>query len=417
MLATDQSESLTGSGKASLTKAGESVAVEACLDRFVSWLGSFGETSFDHQSFFAGIGGHAKSLYYRNKWLGIPAVAPMILAEAVVPAARQLFWHKQRFPIADAHYAMGFAMRARMHGRPDDHERAVRFLRVLLESRSRQCRFHGWGYPFDWVTRNGIMKADTPLITTTPYVYEAFEAVHDIDNNGEWLSVMHSIAEHALREIPDLELSPGVSSAAYNPIDTVFRVVNASAYRAFLLFSAARRFDRQEYADAAGRNLAFVIGAQNPDGSWPYAVDGVRDFVDHFHTCFVLKALAKIERLGVAAGCSDAIRRGTDYYVENLFDSGGCPAPFSNAPRLTVYRHELYDYAECLNIATLLRGRFPALDKRLDSTLQDLLARWIKQDGSFRSRELILGWDNVPMHRWAQSQVFRSLSQLALASA
>jgi hypothetical protein len=34
----------------------------------------------------------------------------------------------------------------------------------------------------------------------------------------------------------------------------------------------------------------------------------------------------------------------------------------------------------------------------------------VKPDGSFRSRRLIFGWDEVPMHRWAQSQMFRSLA-------
>jgi hypothetical protein len=33
----------------------------------------------------------------------------------------------------------------------------------------------------------------------------------------------------------------------------------------------------------------------------------------------------------------------------------------------------------------------------------------IKSDGFF-SRRLHLGWDNVPMHRWGQSQMFRSLA-------
>jgi len=46
--------------------------------------------------------------------------------------------------------------------------------------------------------------------------------------------------------------------------------------------------------------------------------------------------------------------------------------------------------------------------------VHDLLSRWVKLDGAFRARELWFGWDNVPMHRWAQSQVFRSLSLLAL---
>jgi len=39
-----------------------------------------------------------------------------------------------------------------------------------------------------------------------------------------------------------------------------------------------------------------------------------------------------------------------------------------------------------------------------------VLKNWVKRDGSFRSRKLILGWDNVPMHRWAQSQMFRALA-------
>jgi hypothetical protein len=39
-----------------------------------------------------------------------------------------------------------------------------------------------------------------------------------------------------------------------------------------------------------------------------------------------------------------------------------------------------------------------------------ILQDWVKPDGSFRGRRLMLGWDNVPMHRWAQSQMFRSLA-------
>ena len=80
------------------------------LTDFTAWLNAYGETSWDHQSFFAGpIGGRAKSLYYRNRLIGTAAVAPMIFFEAFLPSARRLFHHPVRFPIADAHYAMGFA--------------------------------------------------------------------------------------------------------------------------------------------------------------------------------------------------------------------------------------------------------------------------------------------------------------------
>ena len=102
-----------------------------------------------------------------------------------------------------------------------------------------------------------------------------------------------------------------------------------------------------------------------------------------------------------------AIERGVAYYVGNLFDQQSLPKPFSRRPRLTVYRRELYDCAECINLAVMLRGRFPALDDILSIVLN--LNGWQKADGSFRSRQLFLGWDNCPMHRWAQSQLFRSL--------
>ena len=53
------------------------------------------------------------------------------------------------------------------------------------------------------------MKAGTPLITSTPYVYEAFEAVHREDGDPRWLRVMASIAEHAYHDIPDVSLANG----------------------------------------------------------------------------------------------------------------------------------------------------------------------------------------------------------------
>jgi hypothetical protein len=76
---------------------------------------------------------------------------------------------------------------------------------------------------------------------------------------------------------------------------------------------------------------------------------------------------------------------------------------------MTVYRRELYDLAECINLAVLVHGRFPEMDRILSRVVVEVLERWHKEDGSFRARQLLIGWDNVPMHRWAQAQMFRSL--------
>ena len=384
--------------------------LEAVLD-FTEWLSQFGETSYDFQSFYAGDWGrNAKALYYRKPLLGTLAVVPMVFSEAFVPSARSLFWKRQRFPIADAHYAMGFAFLSELLKEKSYYARAVHFLKVLRETRCGGYDHYSWGYPFNWETLRGTIKEGTPLITTVPYVYEAFKQVWEIDKANEWLQIMSSIAEHAFLDYKDIPTSSSASSCSYTPDpEQSVGVVNANAYRAFLLMSAAHDFGEEKYRRTAERNLNFVIESQNEDGSWYYAKDGKRDFIDHFHTCFVLKALAKIEALTGHPGCTEAIKRGVGYYVAKLFDETGLPKPFSSRPRLTVYRRELYDYAECINLAVLLKGRFPKLDEILSGVLEDILAVWQKPDGSFRSRRLLLGWDNTPMHRWAQAQLFRSL--------
>jgi hypothetical protein len=386
-------------------------SVAEVLRKFVFWLEHYGETSWDHQSFFAGlIGSRAKSLYYRSRYLGTAAVAPMIFCEAVLPSARKLFHRPLRFPIADAHYAMAFGFLYEATGTRDYLERAIHFLDVLKTSRSSGFTDYCWGYPFDWVTRNGTIKAGTPLVTTTPYVYEAFLQLHHIQPREEWWEILQSIARHTANDIKDFTVCDGAASCSYTPDDERGGVVNAAAYRAFLLTSAGKLFSNEHYSSMAARNLNFVLETQNDDGSWYYAVDQVRDFVDHYHTCFVMKALAKIRQLTGNERIHSALTRGVNYYLLNLFDEEGLPKPFSKAPRLTVYKRELYDCAECINLCLLLRRDFPELEQTVRRVVQHILDCWIKPDGSLRSRRLHFGWDNVPMHRWAQSQMFRSLA-------
>jgi hypothetical protein len=384
--------------------------VSDALVNFTKWLSTFGESSLDYQTFYASrVGGLAKTLYYRYRRLGIAAVAPMVFCEAFIPSARGLFYRRVRFPIADAHFAMGFAFLYEATLDSSWLQRSIHFLKWLEETRCTDFKDYCWGYPFDWVTINGMMKRQTPLITTTPYAYEAFLQVYELDPDDKWRGILESIARHAASDIKDFRTSETASACSYNPYDKG-GVMNAAAYRSFLLTSASKLLSNDSYWKIAERNLNFVLENQNHDGSWYYAVDGVRNFVDHYHTCFVMKALAKIHTLTGHEGCMNALSKGVNYYLANLFDTDGLPRPFSKAPRLTVYKRELYDCAECINLCLLLRDRFPQLNKTVRTVVTGILNDWINPDGAFRSRRLHFGWDNVPMHRWGQSQMFRALA-------
>jgi hypothetical protein len=394
--------------------------VSRVLVNFTKWLDRYGESSWDFQSVYAGaIGGRAKAFYYRHRLIGIAAVGPMVFCEALLPSARRLFHHRMRFPIADAHYAMGFALLYQITSNSTYLKKAIHFLNELQKSRCPGFKEYCWGYPFNWVWHGGVIKSQTPLITTTPYVYEAFLQTYEVkkrlpDFDSEELTelkvVLESIARHALVDIKDFRTSEEASSCSYTPFAGDGGVINAAAYRAFLLTSASQVFSNNDYRKTAERNLNFVLENQNADGSWYYAIDGVRDFVDHFHTCFVMKSLAKIHSLTGHPAILDALEKAVSYYLNHLFAADGLPKPFSRAPRLTVYKRELYDCAECINLCLLLQDRFPKLQGTLQTVIEGILNEWVKPDGSFRSRRLYFGWDNVPMHRWGQSQMFRSLA-------
>jgi hypothetical protein len=390
-----------------LTHANE---VQKVLENFSAWLGDFGEVSHDHQSFFAGAAGRAaKSLYYRHKIAGTAAVAPMIFCEAFFPSARKWFYHPIRLPIADAHYAMGFAYLYESTGNEFYIQKAMHFLEVLQKTRCTGFKEFCWGYPFDWATQSGVIPSGTPLITTTPYIFEAFLQMQQLRPHLKWERILESIARHLCSDYRDLKVSDSASTCTYTPFGKA-GIVNASAYRAFALTSAAKFFNDERFLEVGRRNLNFVLESQNPDGSWPYAMDAKRNFVDHFHTCFVMKALAKIYLLTGNEDCMKALNGGVNFYTHNLFSGDGMPRPFARAPRLTVYRHELYDSAECINFCLLMRKYFPQLQTTLEMVAAGILNHWVKADGSFRSRRLMFKWDNVPMHRWGQSQMFRSLA-------
>ena len=384
--------------------------VKASLDRCIDWLADYGELSWDVDDYFNNAYGRwAKRQYYQHRLFGTLCVAPLVFQEAFVPWTRRFFWPAQRFPLADAHYAMGFAYLHQATGEKTYYDRARHFLDVLWETRCPKTERFGWGYPFGWETVWGNFSANVPLITTTPYGYEAFDAVHALDGDPRRLEIMRAVAEHGLRDYNETEHAPGVFASSYSPVDRR-RVVNANAYRAFLLTAASRRFGSEEYWQAAQRPLGFVLHVQESDGSWIYAHDGWDKFIDHYHTCFVLKALTKIERLTGHEGCRTAIARGVDYYFKNLIDERGLPKPFAKPPRLIIYRRELYDLAEAINLSLLLRDRFPQFNTLLHTCLEELIHRWQMKNGAFPTRQLLVGWNRVPMHRWGLSIAFRALA-------
>jgi len=377
--------------------------------RHFAWREEYGSLSWDPYDFWAHpLGQRAKAAYYRHQRLGLPLIAPFVVLDTVAPRSRAAVGGRRRFPVADAHYAMGLCELAR-GGTRAWLRRATPFLEALVEERCPAEAEYCWGYPFDWVTCVGTWPSGTPLITSTPYGYEAFEAAFALTGSDECLAIMESVGRFAFERIPATEVSAGVRASAYTPTDHR-RVVNASAYRGFLLAAAGTRFGHAEWVREARAAVAFVLRSQRLDGSWLYAMDGEDAFVDNLHTCFVLKNLVKYQRVVTDDAVADAVARGYEFYKASLLDDEHLPVPFAKAPRATLHVRDVYDYAEGINLALLLRNADPDARAIADALVGDILRHWVLDDGRFVSRQMLVGRNTVPYLRWGQAQTFRALA-------
>lgn len=385
--------------------------------KFDSWLDRNGYDSYDPYDIWGTEAGlFARRIYYKNQFIGFPLISPFVMIDFLFPSVRRFLVKKQRYATSDAQLMLAYLNLYTISGEKQFLAKAKILAEDLLKISIPGYSGHCWGYPFDWQNSGALWRKNTPFITAIPYCFEAFLKLYDCTNNTYFFDIASSIAKFVYEDIKDTSVSERSSAGSYSPIDKS-KVVNASAYRAMVLFEAAKRFDNQSYFDKAIRNLNFIIDNQQKDGSWLYNIGYSKGaFIDHFHTCFVIKNLLKISKIVNIPSVTNAIMAGYSYYRKNLFDSYDYPISFAVKPRTQIVKLEMYNFAEAITLGVLLKNMFDdALP--LASKLSNILCKNFQlAPGHFVTRIFIGGRKHkFPFLRWPQSQLFYALTNLIVA--
>jgi len=386
--------------------------VKESLDSFLIWLSRNGYQSYDpHDLWSTPYGKFAKRAYYKNNVYGAALVAPVFLLDFFLPKSRSLFVRKKRFPIADAHFIMGFLNLCVFTGNNEYLKKAVSLSGELLKQSVPGYSGYCWGYPFDWQTNRGLWKKDTPLITVTPYCFEAFAGLYHITGDRKYLDIVHSISRFVLKDLQKTVISDISSACSYSPVDRSM-IINANAYRSFLLMEAFNLFGEPDYKKEAVRNINFVMDNQRSDGAWSYAVNNPRDvFVDNMHTCMVLKNLYKANKYLREDHVARAVQKGYTFYRQNLIGADLMPKPFAETGRLNLIKTESYDLAEGISLGVLLRDDIKGALELSRHLAGQMISRFQVKEGYFVTRSNAVGPRNtVPYLRWAQAQTFFALT-------
>lgn len=385
----------------------------ACA-RFLAWLERAGYESYDPYDIWGTrYGLWSRKVYYAKGRLGIPLVAPLVAIDLLCPSMRRFFVKKERFATADAQLLLGFLNFYQVAGEAKYLERAVALGEEIMGYSIPGFRGPCWGYPFDWQNnKNAVWPKNTPYITCTPYCYEAYLGLLEATGEGKYRELATWIAAFVHGDLKDIPTGPNAAAGSYSPFDKR-QVVNATAYRAYVLCDAGKRFGRQDYVESSRRNLNFVLESQQDDGSWLYAVNEERSFIDNFHTCFNLKNLFKIYRIEPDERIEASIRRGFDYYRHNLIDADDNPKSFAVKPRLQLAKLEMYNFAEGITLGVLIGGMIPQAGELARGLASKLIEEHQLPDGHFVTRVFRGGFRHrFPFLRWPQAQLFYALTNL-----
>lgn len=388
--------------------------LEKSIKRFIGWHQNFGDLSHDRMDFWgSSLGILAKKLFYINKLLGAPFALIGMLLETYFPRIQKLFATPHREVIGDAHMAMAYMDYFEKTQNQEYLKKAESLLNEMLSYSSKGYSGLCWGYSFGWETGNGFWEKGTPMITITPYAFWAFVQHFKLTGNMSSKANAISIADFTLKDLNEKAMPNGTYSSSYSPV-TEDIIINANTYRAAVLMGAYELTSNEEYLLQANRCIEFTLSYQGERGEWYYeAKPPKNNFIDNFHTCFVLRNLYKCYQVNKDPILLEAIKKGYVYYRKELFDDRGFPKHFAVAKYFKMRKYEMYDFAEGINLGCLLKDDIPGSFDFAQTLAEKLLANFQTEEGYYLTRVATFNVKHkVPYLRWPQAQLFHSLTTM-----
>lgn len=312
-----------------------------------------GSASYDPYDLWATASGlNIRKRFYEGGLTGKAGAALFSLMDWVMPSlSRTIVGVSPRLhPITIAHLLLisrytGFELQ----------NSSIDILKRLASKRKSSNTEWSWGLGFPWMSKNGLYDKDMPFVTHTPYVMEALlflsaKKVFERDAmemfNGTW---------SFLESLQVKESGVGTLALSYAPVSEPRIVINANAYASFAyaLHSKYGRKDIREVAKAKAIKIAnWVLSQQDERGAWFYYADkDPGNFIDCFHSCFVLKNLIKASELIVDIPSQIAVEKGFYFLKEGFYDSAsGVCKRFYIRDIKDPYKWDLYDQAEFLGM-------------------------------------------------------------------
>ena len=213
-------------------------------------------------------------------------------------------------------------------------------MRQLAALRSQNYAEACWGYNFDWQSRAFFAPRNTPNMVCTAFAAQAFLDWYERTRDVAVLEIVKSSCRFLLDRLNRTAGEDG-ECFSYTPVDHS-RVHNVHLHGAQLLARTFASTGIDEYREAALRATRYTLSRQRHDGSWLYGEDESQDWIDSFHTGFILVSLKHLIEFLEVPSWQAALDAGYGFYEKRFFLADGTPGYYHDQ----LHPHDVHSAAQ-----------------------------------------------------------------------
>jgi len=286
--------------------------------------------------------------------------------------------------------------------------KASEYFLLLNENSLKQRSGTAWGLKFYFTTR---------FVQANPSTPNLFNTVNSINSLLDYYRIA---ADSQKKEIENL-LNAGLSFI-FNDLGFVesrnqivwnywpglqSKIFNINALMAGMLSKIDSVFKSNNNHEKVLKTIQFIKVNQNENGSWNYSADAKGNFIDGFHSGYILEGLC-IAKLNSIKFDDEFFLKGVKYFLNNFFTKGNLPKYYNNS----LYPIDGQNFAQIiqtlfylheLNLVEkdFIRKVFERCDKEL----------W-NENGYYNYTKSTGFIYKTPMDRWVNAPMYLGMSKL-----
>ena len=290
--------------------------------------------------------------------------------------------------IPRGHNPKGLALFLWTYSLLGDEERAKNVWEILKNYAIKTKGGMAFGYNFPWQSSVFYVPLGTPNVIATSFTVFALNCARSVFGWKVNLEEFLPFYERTLNLFRD---ENGYLWMSYTPFDRL-RIFNSSVLGALAYLLCG---GKKEIAIEIGKTL---VNYQREDGSWIYGLDRITmNYVDNIHTAYNLWGLLGIKNVLGEDKFEMSIRKGYQFYVENLFDKGS----FLPISRLGKRKFDTHDIAASI-VTFKIFGDYKSAE---------VLEVWAVKNLVGKDGEVFNGkWDKRVFMRWSVGWLALSLA-------